>query len=85
MGSYDPQLVVDVEIVGQASPRWRGAASEADRIENNQRLSDARSKAVETLIEQTLKKSLAPADLTFQYNLSYPDDASVPDQTVLRV
>ena len=83
MGSHDPQLVVDVQIEGQASPRWRGAASEAERIENNQRLSEARSNAVEKLTEQSLKNSLAPADLKFQYNLSYPDNASVPDQTVL--
>ncbi len=83
MSPYAPQLVVDVQIVGQSSPRWASATSEGDRVANNQRLSDARSQAVERLIEQNLKKALAPANLTFQYNQSYPDNSSVPDQTVL--
>ena len=59
MNDITPRLVVDVQIVGQASPRWRGASSEADRIENNRRLSENRAAAVKAVVERTLKSALA--------------------------
>lgn len=77
------RLVADVQIVGQASPRWRGAHSEADRIEKNQRLSENRAAAVKRVIEPTLKHALARMNQTFQYDVSYPDDSAIPDNTVV--
>jgi hypothetical protein len=83
MYGVTPRLVVDVGIIGQASPRWRGANTDADRIENNQRLSESRATAVKSIVEQTLKKALASMNLTFQYDVSYSDDSSIPDKTVV--
>src|SRR5579863_2016118 len=83
MPSIAPRLVVNVEIVGQASPRWNGANSEADRVENNRRLSVARADAVKNVVEQTLRKALVGHDLTFKYDVSYPDDTDIPDHTVV--
>jgi hypothetical protein len=78
-----PRLIVDVQIVGQASPRWQGANSEAQRIENNQRLSEARARAVMLVVKRDLNKALASMRLKFQYNLSYADDSATPDNTVV--
>jgi hypothetical protein len=83
MNDITPRLVVDVKIVGQASPRWLGANTEADRIENNQRLSENRAGAVKRLVEQNLKNGLAGMNLTFQYDLSYSDDSTIPDKSVV--
>ena len=34
-----PQLTVKCQIVGHASPRWKSAKSEAERVQNNEVLS----------------------------------------------
>jgi hypothetical protein len=83
MPNIQPRLVVNVEIVGQSSPRWQGANSEANRVENNRRLSEARADAVKNVVEKTLRKALVGRDLTFQYDVSYPDDTHIPDHTVV--
>lgn len=83
MGDFTPRVVVDAKIVAHASPRWRGAKSEVDRVDKNQQLSVGRGDAVKQLIEQKLRKALAGSDLTFNFDVTYPDETAIPDNTVV--
>jgi hypothetical protein len=51
-------LAVRVEVVGHASPRWRGARNAVEAARLNQALSEARAKNVRVGIEQILKREI---------------------------
>lgn len=80
--SPQPQLTVDCKIVGHASPRWRSAPSEQQRVARNDVLSLQRADAVQRAFETALTKELAGFSLKFLHDVSYADDAQ-PDRTVV--
>lgn len=77
-----PQLTVQCKIVGQASPRWKSAASESQRIKNNEVLSQHRADAFVKEFESALTKELGKYQLKFLENVSVADDAQ-PDRTAV--
>ncbi len=77
-----PQLTVQCKIVGHASPRWKSAASESRRIENNEALSQRRADALMKEFKSALTKELGKYRLKFLENVSYADDTQ-PDHTAV--
>jgi hypothetical protein len=77
-----PQLTVQCQIVGHASPRWKGASSEAQRVENNEVLSRQRADAFMKEFKPALTRELGKYQLRFLENVSYADDQQ-PDQTAV--
>lgn len=77
-----PQLTVDCRIIGHASPRWRNARSEAERIENNEILSRHRANVLMSEFKPILAKELGKYQLKFLDNLSYAEN-SQPDRTAV--
>ena len=77
-----PQLTVQCTIIGQASPRWKSAASERERIQNNELLSQRRATAFMNEFKPALAKELGKYQLTFLENVSYADDLQ-PDHTAV--
>ena len=51
-------LTVRISVVGHASPRWRGAASQAEAESLNRALSGSRAAAIYPVVEQILKSEL---------------------------
>jgi hypothetical protein len=80
--SSPPKLTVQCDIVGHASPRWRGATSEASRTQNNEVLSKQRAEAFMKEFEAALTKELKNYQLRFLKDVSYAED-SQPDQTAV--
>jgi len=80
--SPQPQLTVDCKIVGHASPRWRSASSENQRVVRNDVLSLQRADAVRRVFETALIKELDGFSLKFLHDVSYADDAQ-PDRTAV--
>lgn len=76
------ELTVDCKIVGHASPRWRDAPSEVQRVQRNEVLSLKRADAVAKMFETALTKDLAGFSLKFLHDVSYADN-SQPDNTVV--
>ena len=77
-----PQLTVQAKIVGHASPRWKTATSEAQRIQNNEILSKRRADAFMNEFKAALAKELGKYRLNFFENVSYADDLQ-PDHTAV--
>lgn len=77
-----PQLTVQCDIVGHASPRWRGAKTEANRIQNNEVLSRQRAASFMKEFEPALTKELGKYRLRFLKDVSYTEDTQ-PDQTAV--
>src|SRR4029077_3014632 len=79
----DPQLTVQCTIIGQASPRWKSAASERERIQNNEILSQRRADAFMNEFKPALAKELGKYRLTFLENVSYADDLQLDHTAVI--
>src|SRR5262245_61855604 len=77
-----PQLTVQCNIVGHASPRWKTAKSEAQRIENNEVLSKRRAEVVMKEFKLALEKELGKFRLRFVENVSYAENTQ-PDHTAV--
>lgn len=77
-----PQLTVQCTIVGHASPRWRSAAKESNRVGNNEVLSRQRADSVLNAFEQDLARELGKYKLKFLTNVSYADGAQ-PNETAI--
>src|SRR4051812_5438445 len=80
--SPQPRLTVQCQIVGQASPRWKGATSEAQRVQNNEVLSRQRAEAFMREFKPALTKELGKYRLKFLEDVSYAEDQQ-PDQTAV--
>ena len=80
--SLPPQLTVQAKIVGHASPRWKTATFEVQRIQNNETLSKRRADAFMKEFKTALAKELGKYQLNFLENVSYADDLQ-PDQTAV--
>jgi hypothetical protein len=52
------QLTVQCTIIGQASPRWKSAASERERIQNNEILSQRRADAFMNAFKPALNRRI---------------------------
>lgn len=76
-------LLVDCQIIGHASPRWKTAKTEQQRIENNQVLALKRANAVQQYFETQLRKNLSKFSLKFRYNQTFANDDAVPSGTVV--
>ena len=83
LDSVSARLLVECEIVGHASPRWRAARSEQDRVRNNDRLSQQRADALAGVFAKQLREHLKGYSLEFRYNQTVADANSLPQQTVL--
>jgi hypothetical protein len=75
-----PGLTVQCTIVGHASPRWKGAAADSARVQNNETLSKNRAQAVTAELKSALAKELGGYRLDFRDGQSYADDMQ-PDQS----
>lgn len=75
-------LTVDCKIVGHASPRWRSASSENQRVGKNEALSLQRANVVQHAFEAALTKELAGFSLKFLHDVSYSEDTQ-PDRTAV--
>jgi hypothetical protein len=73
-------LTVQCQIVGHASPRWKGASTEAQRVKNNDVLSQRRAEAFMKEFKPALEKELGKYQLKFLENVSYAEDQQ-PDQS----
>ena len=76
------RLIVDCKVVGHASPRWRAASSERQRVERNEKLSLKRAEGVSKAFEVALTKELGGILLKFLRDVTYADN-SQPDQTAV--
>jgi hypothetical protein len=76
------QLTVKCSIIGHASPRWRGAGSDAHRVQLNEILGQKRAESILKEFELNLSQSLGNYKLNFIENVEYPDDFQ-PDQSAL--
>jgi outer membrane protein OmpA-like peptidoglycan-associated protein len=83
MSDVTARLVADVQITAHASPRWRGAKSEQERIARNQELSLRRGDAVKRLLTERLREALRGTNIKFEYDVGYVDESAIPDQTVV--
>jgi hypothetical protein len=77
-----PQLTVRCDIVGHASPRWKSAHSERQRVEKNEDLSRFRADAFMRDFRSALTKELGKYRLKFIENVSL-EGSEQPDDTVL--
>lgn len=78
-----PELTVQCKIVGHASPRWKSASMESQRVGNNQALSQRRADAVMRELEADLAKELGKYRVKFLENVSYADDTQPSDTVVI--
>jgi hypothetical protein len=83
MGTLQQTIVVDCMITAHASPRWKGATSERQRVANNEHLAAQRAEAVKHAITRQLGAKLVDFSLDFRFDQSMVDDDSVPSNTVL--
>jgi hypothetical protein len=83
MGDPSRKLLVNCTITAHASPRWKGARTEQQRIENNEQLASQRAEAVKKIIAQQLKKKLTGYSLEFIFDQSILDEDSLPDNSVV--
>jgi hypothetical protein len=83
MGQEDFKIIVECKITAHASPRWKGAANERQRVLQNEMLAKKRGEAVKRVIEQQLRSKLSDYSLEFQFDQSILNDDSLPHNTVL--
>jgi len=83
MGHVHKKIVVNCMITAHASPRWRGARSDQQRVANNEQLALQRAEAVKKIIEQKLRNKLADYSLEFYFNQSVIDEEGLPDNSVM--
>jgi len=76
------QLTVQCNIIGHASPRWKTAASEGQRIQNNEVLSRRRADSFMNDFKSALAKELGKYQLRFLENVSYAENLQ-PDHTAV--
>jgi hypothetical protein len=84
MGNSSPAPVrkLRVTIVGHASPRWRGAPSNADADRLNAILANQRADAVFSAVEKLLRVRLR-GNLTIEKNVTLAPGAPQPDSHYL--
>jgi hypothetical protein len=83
MGDMYKQIVVNCMITAHASPRWKGARSEQQRVANNEQLALQRAEAVKKIIEQKLRNKLQDYSLKFLFDQTVSDEDSLPDNSVV--
>jgi hypothetical protein len=74
------RLTIQCDIVGHASPRWKGAKTDDQRVKNNDVLSQKRAEAFMKEFKPALEKELGKYQLKFYENVSYEEDTQ-PDQS----
>lgn len=79
----NPKIIVDCLITAHASPRWKAARTEQDRVVKNEQLARERGQKIKTVIEQQLRNNLSDYSLNFQFDQSVSDEDSLPDNTIL--
>jgi hypothetical protein len=67
-----------VTIVGHASPRWRGAANDADADQRNERLARQRADQVFLIVERLLRNRLGQ-DVVIEKNVTIAAGSDQPD------
>ena len=77
------KIIVDCMITAHASPRWKGARTEQQRVLQNELLARRRSEAVKKAIVEKLRAKLCDFSLEFVFDQSIVDDDSLPDGGVL--
>src|SRR5580704_6537027 len=73
-----PTRKLRVTIVGHASPRWRGAATNADADRRNERLANQRADAVFSAVEKLLRARLGQ-NMLIEKNITLAPGAPQPD------
>lgn len=77
------KVIVDCKITAHASPRWKGAPSERQRILENETLGRKRADVVKLNIQNQLRAKLSDYNLDFRFDQSVASDDSLPSNTVL--
>ena len=67
-----------VTIVGHASPRWRGAANDADADKRNEKLASQRAESVFAITERLLRERLGQ-DVVIEKNVTVVPGMEQPD------
>ena len=67
-----------VTIVGHASPRWRGAANDADADKRNEKLANQRAEATFAIVATQLRACLGQ-DVTIEKNVTVVPGMEQPD------
>src|SRR5262245_42578094 len=80
--SQIPQLTVQCRIVGHASPRWKTARSESERVRNNEDLAKRRADAFMKEFKSDLGQALGKYKLRFIENVEFAEDTQ-PDATAV--
>ena len=83
MGDVHKKAIVECTITAHASPRWKAARNEQQRVLQNELLAKKRAEAVKRAIEQKLRAKLSDYHLDFRYDQSVVDDDSLPNNAVL--
>jgi hypothetical protein len=73
-----PSRKLRVTIVGHASPRWRGAPSDAEADLRNERLANQRAEAVFVIVEKLLRDRLGQ-DVEIEKNVTLVPGTRQPD------
>lgn len=79
----DPKIIVDCVITAHASPRWKAARNEQERVQKNEQLARERGQKVKGVIEQQLRTKLSGFDLDFKFDQTISDEDSLPKNTVV--
>lgn len=83
MGDVHRKIVVDCRITAHASPRWKGARTEQQRVLENAMLAQRRMEAVKRVVVEKLRAKLCDVSLEFLFDQSIADDDSLPNHGVL--
>ena len=74
--------MVDCQITAHASPRWKAARNEQDRIIKNEKLARERGQKVAAIVEQHLRNNLGEYALDFKFNQSLSHQDTMVPSTV---
>jgi hypothetical protein len=77
------RTLVQIHVVGHASPRWRSARSVPEADRRNTELSEARAQAVRAKIEVLVHEALPDHDLVFRYDYTPFDPRKAPEDVIL--
>lgn len=77
------RTLVQVRVIGHASPRWRGSRGDTEADQRNAALSEARAQAVREAVERHVRDSLAGREVDIRYDYSVADPRAEPGGVVL--
>lgn len=77
------RTLVQVHIIGHASPRWRSAVTDREADQRNAELSEDRAQATRAEVETLVREALPGHDLAFRYDYTPADAHNEPSGVIL--